>query len=196
MLFIMSMSVVIALVLKQVFGKYAVRWRAIIYALFLVAIIGEYRFPMHFSPAPQTKDFPTVYTWLATTKPNTKIIELPIYNWNMFPFSFAEQRREYYSTMHFRKTVNGGTGFSPPPWQELMTRITFDFPSPATNRKLRQLGVDYIIVHTDEYDAYSKTVVCGHKGANNGKEIIRKIEKSQTFRLEKEFKDTYVFAFR
>jgi hypothetical protein len=196
MLFIVSMAVVIAITLNNLLSRYSVIKKTILYGLLFVGVIAEYNFPMQFYPISPFKDIPQVYSWLATTAPDTKIIEMPIYNWNSFPFAEIEIQRDYYSLADFRKTVNGASGFSPPPWQVLVTGLTMKFPSRDTILELKHLGVNYIIVHTNEYDACSKTKVCGYQVTKNGKGIIKQIEQSKSFKLVKKFKDTYVYTFR
>jgi hypothetical protein len=196
MLFILCITVTIALVLNKMLENISRKKRLVIYTLLFVGVVAEFNFPMKFYPVPQKKDFPAVYSWLATTKPDTKIIELPIYNWNMDPFTEHEIYREYYGTIHFRKTVNGYTGFSPPPWQQLVTDMTVHFPFGKTIKELKQMDISYVIVHTDEYDACSKTNICGHQVIKNGKEIMGEIQNSQLFKVVKQFNDTYVLAFK
>ena len=103
MLFIVAIAVVIAIILHTLLKKVSFKKKTILYAILFAGIIAEYNFPMNFFEITQLKDFPQVYSWLSTTPKDTKIIELPIYNWNMSPYTQKELLREYYSTVHLKK---------------------------------------------------------------------------------------------
>ena len=195
MLFILAIVVVIAIALHAVLKKFSSKKKAMIYLILFIGVIAEFNFPMKFVAVPQKKDFPPVYAWLATTPKDTAIIELPIYNWNMWPQTQAELLREYYSTIHFRRTVNGYSGFSPPPWQVLVSDMLTKFPSRQTITQLHDMGVDYVIIHTDDYDrAHNDKLIVNKKRILSGKEILTQIKKYPQLKLIKQFDNTYVFA--
>jgi hypothetical protein len=189
--FIIGMAATIALILDRLLQKYSVKTRIIIYVLLLFGVIVEYNFPMKFYPISPFRNSPPVYSWLATTPSYSTTIEMPIYNWNSYPFLSYDQKRVYYSIANFRRTVNGASGFSPPPWQKLVTSLNVNFPSKGSINELNQLGVDYVIVHTNEN--CSKTAICGHEKNKDGKGIIKLIIQSHSFKLVKQFKNTYIF---
>ena len=190
MLFIFGIVVVITLILHNLFKRYSSKRKVIIYLLLFVGIIAEFSFPMHFEEIIQRKDFPLVYSWLAITPRDTKIIELPIYNWNMWPGTQNELLRQYYSTLHFRKMVNGYTGFSPPPWQNLVVNISKDFPSDDITKLLKQLNIDYIVIHKKEYDILS---IDNWVKDKNGIDIVKVLYENKSIRLIKKFGNDYVF---
>jgi len=190
MLFIFGIVVVATLILHNLFKRYSFKRKVIIYLLLFLGIIAEFSFPMHFEEIIQRKDFPLVYSWLTTTPGDTKIIELPIYNWNMWPGTQNELLRQYYSTLHFRKMVNGYTGFSPPPWQNLVVNISKDFPSDDITKLLKQINIDYIVIHKKEYDILSIDDWAKDK---NGIDIVNVLYKNKSIRLIKKFGDDYVF---
>ncbi|MEK7502611.1 MAG: hypothetical protein AAB609_03730 [Patescibacteria group bacterium] len=191
MLFIFGIVVVITLILHNLFKRYSSKRKVIIYLLLFVGIIAEFSFPMHFEKIIQRKDFPLVYSWLAITPRDTKIIELPIYNWNMWPGTQNELLRQYYSTSHFRKMVNGYTGFSPPPWQNLVVNISKDFPSDNITKLLKQLNIDYIVMHKKEYDILS---IDNWVKDKNGIDLVNVLYKNKSIKLLKKFGNDYVFS--
>ncbi len=193
MLFILSMSVTIAIVLHKVFKKKSLKTRSIIYTFLILGTIIEFNFPMHFMKIPQVGEFPKVYSWLATTPPDTRIIEMPIYTWNM-PYVSSDNMREYYSTIHFRKMVNGASGFSPPPWQELVVEIIKEFPSQKTIVKLRQMKINYIIIHKSEYDKiYKDNFTIKKHRIPSGQNIIKKLSENNEVKLIKHIENDYVY---
>lgn len=194
MLFILGLSIGIAIVLNKILKRKSLKTKSIIYILLIIGIIMEFNPPMHFLKVPQITEFPKVYSWLATTPANSRIIEMPIYTWNMQPYVFTDNMREYYSVIHFRKMINGASGFSPPPWQEMVVKIMQEFPTQNTIRKLRQMGINYIIVHKIEYDKlYNDKFIVNKHSIQNGQEIIKKLSEDKTLKLIKQIEDDYVF---
>lgn len=197
MLFIVCIVICIAIVLSKLLQKYSFRKQAIVIVIFFGGTIAEFNFPMQFESVPQVKEFPSVYSWIATTPSDTVIIELPIYNWNMTPYVQDEFLRQYYSTIHFRKMVNGYSGFSPPPWQELVTNQLNYFPSNETIQELKKIGITHVVIHTEEYNRLHKDKFRVEGSIiNDSKTILRRIENSGNFILIKKLGDDYVFAIK
>jgi hypothetical protein len=196
MLFILAIAIVIALVLHKILKKYSSRKRITIYLLLILLTIVEFNFPMHFQKAPQVKEFPPVYSWLSTTPKDKSIIELPIYNWNMWPGTENELLREYYGTLHFRKMVNGYSGFSPPPWQEMVYETDASFPSQKTLEKLKMMRINYIIVHKSEFDKLNKdNFKVNNHLFEKGDVVIAQLSKNKEVKLIKQFGGDFVFEF-
>ena len=51
---------------------------------------------------------------------------------------------------HWQKTVEGYSGLRPPLHEELYAQLV-NFPDETSLRRLAQLGVNYVVVHTDLY---------------------------------------------
>lgn len=114
-------------------------------------VLLEATVPFKYYEIRNKNTLPNVYSFIQKTD-NPIIAEFPIYNWNMLPYSFEENERLYYSTFHFKKTLNGGGGFSPQPWQEMIVNLASTFPKDESIQKLKAVGVNYIIVHEREFD--------------------------------------------
>ncbi len=56
-----------------------------------------------------------------------------------------------YSLDHKKQLVNGYSGFYPPEWERLVSDLTTDFPSNVLEKRLNERGVNYIIVHKNQY---------------------------------------------
>lgn len=151
MLFVLYMSVSASLVFALVTEKLSGLKKYSIYLFLFFLIIAEYN-PMKFYPVPQRKEFPKVYELVKRLDENAVMIEMPIYNWSMAPYSTQELMRVYYSSIHNVKMVNGASGFSPPPWQRQVTELLQKFPTESSLRRMRSLGIKYIIVHSAEYN--------------------------------------------
>lgn len=193
MLFLICIAVLIAVFLNQLFKTS--HWRKIIYFLLLIGVVIEYPFPMHFVEVPQKKDFPKVYSYIDTLPMNMKIVEMPIFNWSMAPYKNQELLREYYSTTHYRKMVNGGSGFSPQPWQEMVTYILKNFPSTISIDTLRTIGVTHIILHKSEYDfLFEKKFILNNKVIGPGERVLDDLRKSREIKLIKRIDNDYIFS--
>jgi hypothetical protein len=195
-LFILAFAVVIGIVLSMMLRKYSQRSKVIIYLLLIVGIVSEFNFPLHTDKVPQVENFPKVYNWLETTPRDAALVELPAYNWGWWPYTQHELWREYYHTEDFRKTVNGYTGFSPPPWQKMIAELNAQFPLESSTRQLKSMGIDYIIVHKDEYDACGKVAICGTPPKTNGIKIIQESKKNKNLLLVKQFDNVYIFKLK
>lgn len=197
MLFVLCMSISIALVLSKLEESWKKRVKKTIhrfswYGIYLVLIFGiiaEYHFPMQFLPAPQRKDFPRIYQFLASTDKMTPVIFLPIYNWNS-PYALEEIKREYYSLSEFHPMVNGYSGYSPPPWQKFIAQMN-TFPDTSTLQEIRNKGVKDIIVNTSEYDRLEAS----QHSSRSGEQIIEALRQKDSVLLVKQLGDTYVFTF-
>lgn len=188
-LFVFCLSIGIAIFLNQTLKLN--KKRIIIYLFLILAVIAEFNFPMQIFSIPQVKDFPKVYAWLNSTPKNSAYINMPIYNWNS-PNSSAEFKREYYSTLNFRKSVNGYSGFSPAKWQRNAIYLFNNFPSKNSVFKIKSMNVNYLIVNKDEYDfLFSQNKYL----FGNGNKVIQTLNSNLSIKLIKKFDNTYIYSF-
>lgn len=193
MLFIITSAVLIGVFLNRILKKKS-KIKLIISLLIILLTCLEFNFPMKYVSVNTTSEFPNEYRFLKETSPNSIIIVMPIYNWSMSPYAGVETLREYYSTLSFNKMVNGFSGFSPPEWEAMVTDMIVNFPSPQTLKKIEEMRVDYVIVHTDEYERMAKdNYKIRGKGIKSKVEILNQIKKYDKLYLVKTYKDTYVY---
>jgi hypothetical protein len=94
---------------------------------------------------------PAIDRWLATQPQPFAIAELPLANRaNLGSWERRHTEFMLHSTAHWQKTVEGYSGFRPPLHESLYAQLV-NFPDEASLRSLAQLGVRYIVVHTDLY---------------------------------------------
>lgn len=148
MLTIFAVSVFIGLLLSEVLKKKNKLWIVFI----VVGILAEVNFPLKYVPIPTIKEFPKVYAFINSLPKDATIIEMPIFSWDVQPYSNIEFMREYFSTIHFRRMVNGYSGFSPHEWELNTKFLTKEFPDKNTLQYLKQIKVQYIILHKADYD--------------------------------------------
>ncbi|MDP3940702.1 MAG: hypothetical protein Q8Q49_00170 [bacterium] len=193
MLFILSMAVCSGVVVSQLTDKLTAVKRFALFFVLLTLVIIEYN-PMRFVKVVQVSEFPEVYQFLSNQAPKEVIVEMPIYNWNMAPYATIELTRVYYSAIHKKKMINGASGFSPPPWQQLVGNLHETFPSEDTLSLLKTKGVTLIIVHVSEYDRLHED---GFKvGAGvllDGKDVVSILDGKKSVKMVKRFGSDYVY---
>ncbi|GAB4422552.1 MAG: hypothetical protein Kow0031_00420 [Anaerolineae bacterium] len=94
---------------------------------------------------------PPVSAWLAANTPaDAVVMELPFVLHT--PDSRIDLLREYHSTVHWRRLVNGASGFEPLYLEEL--GHLFDaFPNWQAFDAARRLGVQLLVLHQNQFDA-------------------------------------------
>lgn len=93
---------------------------------------------------PGGAQIPPVYRWLPDHTPaDAVILELPYQGASEFQY-------EYYSSYHWRRLANGGTGYTPPIYKELRQWFN-NFPDARSIDILQQLGGDRVLLHTGAY---------------------------------------------
>jgi hypothetical protein len=194
MLFVIAMAVTIALIISHTLKKVKLRVRVAIYFLLFAGIFFEFVPRLPYIMVPQKEYFPPVYTWMKTTPTDAVFIQMPVYTWNMQPYVFSENLREYESTVDFRPMVNGASGFSPEPWQQMVISLMYNFPSKNSITYLKDIGVNYIILHKKEYDTLNKSrMEINSKEIKNGSIIVNSLLHNKQVHFVKQFGDDYVF---
>ncbi len=113
-------------------------------ALIALILLEYWSAPLTGPEFPSGQEIPPVYHWLRQeTPPETVLLELPFEENSEFLY-------EYYSSYHWRRLANGGTGFTPPIYEAL--RQWFNrFPDPRAVDVIQQMGIDRVILHPDRY---------------------------------------------
>jgi hypothetical protein len=145
-LVMLSLAVLAALGAARAMALLSRRWRLAGMVGLITVCIAEYwsaPIPVRFQPVSP----PPVYQWLAAHSRKV-VLELPV------PASDAlwlvETQHQFMSIYHWARLVNGYSGYVPPSYVETLEELR-DFPSPRSIRRLRDLGVDYVIVHERLY---------------------------------------------
>jgi hypothetical protein len=91
---------------------------------------------------------PAVYEWLRA-QPDGPIVEYPVGSLEGRSGP-QDATYMYYSTWHWRRMLNGYSGFSPPSYHAVLYELR-DFPDPRSLAYLRQREVRYLLVHERFY---------------------------------------------
>jgi hypothetical protein len=152
-------------------------------AIALLVLVEYASFPVNMPSVPTGRDFPPVYTWLSRQPGDFALLELPL------PTGPDEVWREaayvYFSTYHWKKLVNGYSGFFPPGYNRLYLEDLRGFPSEATLKRIHQLGIRYLIVHSHHYPPAERDKLTALLGAA-----------PSLFILEKQFQGDLVYRAR
>jgi hypothetical protein len=139
---------------------------------------------------PLKKDFPRVYTWLKEQKGDAPTTELPLPKYTKGePDSLdtgmwlaLEPSRIYYSTLHWKKILNGYSGFLPRSYIEA-ARMTMEFPSKKGLEYLRKLGIKYIIVHEKEMEPGSIERINAWARDYGGISLVKQFDSDYVYEL-------------
>jgi len=119
-------------------------------AISLLIIIEYLSVPIPSISVPVKNKIPEVYKWLAAKDGDMAIIELPLPQHQQSLY-LKEAPRVYYSVYHWKKLVNGYSGYFPPLYRELQQRWRTN--SLEQNIKdLIDLRVKYLILHSSLYE--------------------------------------------
>ncbi|MFH1151226.1 MAG: hypothetical protein V1748_12205 [Actinomycetota bacterium] len=117
----------------------------------------------------KTKDeFAPVYGWLKERSGEAPTVELPLADYHPDTFKWGlqyeetwvgrEPLRTYYSILHWKKLFNGYSSFIPTSYYEGVY-ATRDFPSEEAIAFFRKEGIEYVVIHTAEYDPLKRLLV-------------------------------------
>jgi hypothetical protein len=98
---------------------------------------------------------PPVYRWLAEQPGRDAVVHLPmldVYGLEKRP-AFHESIYMVYSTLHWKRLVNGYAGIEPRRYVEIR-ELSWSFPSDAFLGALRGIGTRYVIVHRRGYGPF------------------------------------------
>jgi hypothetical protein len=123
------------------------RWLAALTAVLLVAEFAV----VPLATMPYRVEIPAIDRWLDGRPKPFVVAELPLPSYGA---GGAWERRQsefmLHSMAHWQKTVHGYSGFRPPLHIELYWQLRL-FPDEQSLTSLEQLGVDYIVIHTEMY---------------------------------------------
>jgi hypothetical protein len=110
-------------------------------------LVAEYA-TVPFNSVPFTLEVPAIDQWLARQPTPFAFAEVPV------PGVLAPERQQtqvmLHSTAHWQRTVHGYSGIRPPLHWEL-NRLLKGFPDESSVGRLRDLGVRYVVVHSEQY---------------------------------------------
>lgn len=119
-------------------------------ALGAIMLLEYATLPVPLAPVPAGERAPAVYRDVAALPESAVLIELPMAKTEADRAQAAVAM--YHSTRHWRRLVNGYSGYFPPSYDAIRETMEF-FPSRESFTLLRNLGVSHVLVHTRGYRA-------------------------------------------
>lgn len=122
-------------------------------ALIVGALLMAEFAAMPLDTIPFRADPPEVDRWLATQPTPFVVAEVPLPSpANAGAFERRQTAYMLHSMAHWQKTVHGYSGLRPP-FYDVLYREMRGFPDERSLDRLAGLGVTFVVVHTDLYDA-------------------------------------------
>ncbi len=167
------------------------------FCLFLLLESAVWKLPVGKVPAGDA--VPRVYRWLAE-QGDVRIIELPTepllnlwyYNGELDSFPqdpVAYIAREawlvYMNTYHWKKMVNGYSGYFPFSYDRIVTEMQA-FPAPRSLSLLEGLGIDYVIWHEDWVrEEFRDYCAAGFAAMRERLELVKDFGEQQVWRVRR-----------
>ena len=151
-LVMLSLSVLAGYGLHKLLSNKSSTLKILVTLFFSIVIIFESYVPFGVDITPVGDDIPDVYKWLSNESGDFAIVELPTGNISENSFDY-DTKYMYYSTYHWKKLVNGYSGFFPPKYFEILEELQ-TFPSKESIHILKSLEIKYIIIHSGTLDQY------------------------------------------
>jgi hypothetical protein len=144
-LFLLGMAVLSA------FGMAAMRRRlhgrrlmAVGIGLVVLANLESLRAPLHYT---RFDGIPAIYSLLAEEPNRVILVEVPFYPPNGV---FQNGRYVLNSTAHWRRLMNGYSGYTPGAYREYAASFWY-FPQPHAIQEMRKAGATHVMVHPDRF---------------------------------------------
>jgi len=176
-----SLGVFAAFGYKALFSGLKGFKKSAVFCLTVCLLIVEYfSMPLHVDAVPVKNDIPMVYQWLAKQDEDFAIIELPIPKQKLF---WKDIWKVYYSAYHWKKLLNGYSGYFSPLYLEMRERMQ-RFPSEQTLKDLKSIDIKYIILHSSSYDPVEwQKILAGMPRFDKETRFIKRFEEDYVYEL-------------
>lgn len=180
--FLLAAAVIIGYGLHQFFKakKISYKKQAITVSFIIILLFIEFSFtPNYNTYALFNQSPPPVYYWLKSQSNDNIYIELPL-GLNLQDKNY-DTHYEFYSIHHFKRIVNGYSGYAPPEFEALNSRlISFDI-NHSDIEYIKDYGATHIIFHFDYYPPSSKET------------LTQRFNSAQTLKLIQTFDNDYIY---
>ena len=147
---VMCLGVLLAAAFERMTRTASAATRTAAAAIVAALLLGEY-FSYPFPAVPYSIEVPAADRWLDTQPKPFVVAEIPVPsrgNWG------AHERMQsnamLHATAHWQKTIHGYSSMRRPLHDRVYVELTA-FPDRRSIDNLRELGVNYVVVHTDYY---------------------------------------------
>jgi hypothetical protein len=154
---ILALAVLAGIGVDRMVARASQSARTIVMVGIAVLLFAEYSvYP--FAGVPFAVDIPAIDRWLDTQPKPFVVAEVPVPSAGDLGALERQQTRSMLHAMaHWQKTVHGYSGIRRPFHDRLYAELA-DFPDATSLASLREVGVTYVVVHTNEYGNGWRTV--------------------------------------
>ena len=147
----LALAVLAGVGVERLVSRASLTGRAVVTIAVAALLLGEYStYP--FSGVPYRLDIPAVDRWLDTRPKPFIVAEVPVPSpGDLGGLERQQTRSMLHSTAHFQKTIHGYSGIRRPFHHQLYIDLT-EFPLGVSIARLREVGVNYVVVHTEAYE--------------------------------------------
>ena len=160
-------------------GRFGAKGRAVTLALIPLMLSEWYVVAFPLGKAAPTP-VPAVYRHLATL-PSAPVVSLPTYFGETEWYLPADY--ELYQTVHWRPIVNGFGRAEPKEYRSNISHMSA-FAGPNSAKRMRALGVGYVVLHTARYPDRAVSVLAEALGSSDF-ELIRQFDGDYLFRVRR-----------
>jgi hypothetical protein len=149
---LLALSVLAAIGSERITAGLAPRRRTAVSALLALLLLAEYTsYP--FAGVPFAIDIPQVDRWLDTRPKPFVVAEVPVpHPSNLGALERQQTMAMLHASGHWQKTIHGYSGIRRP-LHDRLYRDLHTFPDAQSIVSLRATGVNYVVVHTEQYAA-------------------------------------------
>jgi hypothetical protein len=144
LLAVLGLAVLAGLGFERLRARVAPERRVAFAAFAGILLIAEFS-GVPLSTIPYSVEIPGVDRWLGAQRKPFAVVELPVIHSEALHTTYMLHTRA-----HWQKTINGYSGMRPPLHAALFPRLR-GFPDEFTLQSLVDLGVDYVVIHTELY---------------------------------------------
>lgn len=178
----LAIAVLAAYGLDRLTVKLTSRARTIAAIAAGVLLLGE--FSAHpFRGVDYRFDVPAIDRWLDTQPKPFVVAELPTPSSRQSGrFERHQTRAMLHSTAHWQKTIHGYSGIRSPKLDQATIALT-QFPDEDSLKALHDLGVTYVVVHSELYSPEEWTTMEGRLASGSQLQLVRIEGSGQAYRL-------------
>jgi hypothetical protein len=147
---LLGIAVLAGIGFDKISGRLSRQRRAVLATVVGVLLVAEFA-AMPIGVQPGNAEVPAIDRWLDSQPKPFVVAEAPVQRLEN-PSAFERQETAYmiHSTAHWQKTVHGYSGWRTALHSQLYSEME-TFPDETSVASLSDLGVTYIVVHTDSY---------------------------------------------
>ncbi|MFH1900155.1 MAG: hypothetical protein ABIJ83_02710 [Patescibacteria group bacterium] len=178
---LLSAGVIIAIGLSELFKQKIQDYgkKFFLTLVIIVLMLAEFSYVQPTKYIPVSKAAPAVYNWIKTQSDDNIYLEMPSggdYLWNNYDAFYI-----FYSRNHFKKIINGYSGYTPIEYEELSKQL-MHFNIDDINL-IADYGVTHIIFHFDYYPMKFKEQTMAGLDKSKKVKLIRQVENDYVYEI-------------